>query len=186
LRPPTLCEQNIELKPNSTPVYIKQYRLPQSQKSEVDKQIQGMIEDGIIEEARSAWSSPLLLVPKKVDTNGIKKWRIVIDYRKLNEKIQDDKFPLPNIAEILESLSGSVYFYHLDLYQGYYQLGLNKESRQYTAFTTNKNQYQMTRLPMGLKISPHAFSRMITIAMSGLNFEQCLVYQDDLICYGRS
>lgn len=115
-----------------------------------------------------------------------KKWRVVIDYRKLNNQIQDDKFPLPNIADILDSLSGAVYFTHLDLYQGFYQTKLNKNSRPYTAFTTGKNQYQMTRMPMGLKSSPNSFSRMMTIAMSGLNYDKCLIYQDDLVVYGRN
>lgn len=182
----SLYEQTIELKPHSTPVYVKPYRLPHAQKEEIDRQIQGMLKEGIIEEARSAWSSPLLLVPKKLDNTGVKKWRVVIDYRKLNEQVQDDKFPLPNITDILDSLSGSMYFSHLDLYQGFYQCNLHKQSRTYTAFTTSKNLYQMTRLPMGLKTSPNAFSRMITVAMSGLNYEKCLTYQDDLAVFGRS
>lgn len=170
----SLYQQSIELKPQCTPVYVKPYRLPHAHKKEIDNQIKGMLEDGIIEESRSVWSSPLLLVPKKLDSTGVKKWRIVIDYRKLNDQIQDDKFPLPNITDILDSLSGALYFSTLDLYQGFYQINLHKNSRPYTAFTTSKNQYQMTRLPMGLKTSPSAFSRMITVAMSGLNYEQCL------------
>lgn len=181
-----IYEQTIDLKPPSRPIYTKPYRLPYSQKSEIDNQIKNMLNDGIIEEARSAWSSPLLLVPKKLDNAGNRKWRVVIDYRKLNNQIQDDKFPLPNISEILDSLSGAIYFTHLDLYQGFFQINLNKDSRPCTAFTTGKSQYQMTRMPMGLKSSPSSFSRMMTIAMSGLNFEKCLVYQDDLVVIGRN
>lgn len=181
-----IYEHSIQLKPNINPVYVKPYRLPHAQKPEIENQIKQMLNDGIIEESHSEWSSPLLLVPKKPDQNGNKKWRVVVDYRKLNQCIQDDKFPLPNITEILDSLSGAVYFSHLDMYQGYFQTNLVPSSRKYTAFTTSTNQYQMTRLPMGLKTSPSSFSRMVTIAMSGLNYEQCLVYQDDLICFGRN
>lgn len=181
-----IYEQNIDLKPHTSPIYTKPYRLPYSQKSEIDKQIESMLDDGIIEESRSPWSSPLLLVPKKFDSSGKQKWRVVIDYRKLNDKVQDDKFPLPNISEILDSLAGAIYFTHLDLFQGFYQIGLSKHSRPCTAFTTGKNQYQMTRMPMGLKSSPSSFSRMMTIAMSGLNYEKCLVYQDDLVVIGRN
>lgn len=177
--------QSIQLKENVTPVYVKPYRLPKSQKFEINRQVEKMLEDDIIEETQSEWSSPLLIVPKKTDTTGEKKWRVVVDYRKLNERIKDDKFPLPNISDILDSLSGAVYFTHLDLNQSYYQVNLNPESRKYTAFTTNK-QYQMKRLPMGLKISPSAFSRVMTVAMSGLNYEKCLIYLDDLICFGRN
>lgn len=182
-----LYQQSIKLKENVTPSYVKPYRLPKSQKAEIDSQVRKMLNDDIIEESQSEWSSPLLLVPKKTDNNysGTKKWRVVIDYRKLNEKIKDDKFPLPNISEILDSLSGAIYFTHLDLSQGYYQLELDPSSRKYTAFVTDK-QYHMKRLPMGLKTSPSAFSRLMTVAMSGLHYDKCLIYLDDLICFGRN
>ncbi|KAG7295451.1 hypothetical protein JYU34_021634 [Plutella xylostella] len=179
-----LYSQSINLKPNSTPVFVKPYRLPHSQKNEINQQIKQMLNDGIIEPATSEWSSPILLVPKKGGNNGNKKWRLVIDYRKLNERIEDDKFPLPNITEILDSLSGAVYYSHLDLFSGYYQVNLSEESRKLTAFCSG--QFQMKRLPMGLKTSPSAFSRMITLAMSGLTYKKCFVYLDDLIVFGRN
>lgn len=179
-------DQSIRLKDGASPVYRKQYRIPNAQREELNRQIGEMLNDNIIEESCSEWSSPLLLVPKKPTSDGKRKWRVVIDYRQLNENIQDDKFPLPNITEILESLSGAFYFSHCDLSQSYYQCQLNKNSRKYTSFTTDTGQYQMTRLPMGLKISPSAFSRLMTVAMSGLNYEKCLVYLDDLIIFGRN
>lgn len=95
----------------------------------------------------------MFLVPKKADEQGNKKWRLVIDYRLVNKTIQDDKFPLPNITEILDSLAGAVYFSHLDLSQDYYQVELDKKSRPKTSFTTGNGLFQMKRLPMGLKIS---------------------------------
>lgn len=179
-----ICEHSIKLKNNINPIYTKPYRLPQSLKPEIKKQINKMLEDDIIEESNSEWSSPILLVPKKTD--GSKRWRLVIDFRKLNENIVDDKFPLPNITDILDSLSGSIYFSHLDLQQGYYQLKLDTQSRMYTAFSTDTGHYQLKRLPMGLKTSCSAFSRAMSIAMSGLAFEKCFIYLDDLIIFGRS
>lgn len=144
-----------------------------------------MLEDKIIEPSKSAWSAPILIVPKKADRDGTRRWRIVIDYRLLNKRIKDDKFPLPNITEILDSLSGAMYFLHLDLSQGYYQIELEPSCREYTAFTTNTGQYQLTRLPMGLKVSPSVFSRAMTIAMAGLNYDSCFIYLDDLIVFGK-
>ena len=181
-----IYEQTITLKSNTSPIYTKPYRLPQSLKAELNKQIQNMIKDDIIEETQSEWSSPILLVPKKNTESSEKKWRLVVDYRKLNEKIQDDKFPLPNITEILDSLSGAILFSHLDLHSGYYQVPLEPSSRKFTAFSTNSGQFQMKRLPMGLKISPSAFSRVMTVALSGLTFDKCFVYLDDLIVFGRN
>lgn len=174
----------ISVKPNTNPVFSKQYRLPYSQKDEVKRQINKMLEEGIIEPSKSYWSSPILLVPKKSDTTEDKKWRLVVDYRKLNNCIEDDKFPLPDITEILESLTCSIYFTHLDLHQGYYNVKLDENSRKFTAFYSG--QYQMTRMPMRLKTSQSSFSRMITMAMAGLNYEKCLIYLDDLIVFGRN
>lgn len=181
-----IYKHNIQLEKNASPVYVKPYRLPQAQKEEINKQVGKMLDEGVIEPAQSPWSSPILIVPKKVDKNGERKWRLVIDYRLLNKTTKDDKFPLPNITEILDSLAGAIYFSHLDLAQGYYQVELDKKCREYTAFTTNQGQFQLTRLPMGLKISPSVFSRVMTMAMSGLNYESCFVYLDDLIVFGRN
>jgi hypothetical protein len=181
-----IYRQSIRLKPNANPIYVKPYRIPHSQRQEIEKQVNQMLKDDIIEESRSEWSSPILLVPKKPDGNGNKKWRLVIDYRRLNEQLQDEKFPLANITDILDSLCGAVYFTTLDLNQGYYQLEINERDRPCTAFVTDKGQYQLKKLPMGLKISPSAFSKMMTVAMSGLNYENCFVYLDDIIVFGRN
>lgn len=68
------------------PVYTKSYRYPHVHKTEVQKQIQQMLDDEIIRPSCSPWSSPIWIVPKKLDASGKQKWRIVIDYRKVNEK----------------------------------------------------------------------------------------------------
>lgn len=178
-------EQSISIKPNPIPVYVKPYRIPESLKSEVEKQIKNMLDNKIIERTNSEWNSSVLLVPKK-STDQNKKWKFVIDYRKVNNIIQDDKFPLPNITEILDSLSGAVYFSHVDLQSSYYQTSLEPNSRKIAPFTTNSGQYQMMRLPMELKISPSAFSRVMSVTLSGLTCDKAFVYMDDLIVYGRN
>lgn len=181
-----LYKEKIVLHPNAQPVFRKQYRMAQSQKKIIDSEINKMIENDIIEPAKSPWSSPLLLVPKHSADGEEKKWRVVIDFRELNEKIVADRFPLTNMTDIIDSLGGAAYFTHLDMSSGYYQVELEENSRPCTAFVTDKGQYQLKRLPMGLKISPSAFSRLMTIAVSGLTTEECFTYMDDLIVYGRN
>lgn len=81
-------KHTIQLEQNATPAYIKPYRIPHAEKIEIGKQVNEMLQNGIIEPAKSAWSVPLLIVPKKkTDKNGVRKWSMVIDYRMLNKCI---------------------------------------------------------------------------------------------------
>lgn len=108
------------------PIFTKPYRYPEIHKSEVNKQINKMLKQGIVEPSTSPWSSPLWIVPKKIDASGEKKWRIVVDYRKLNEVTVGDAYPLPNIDEILDQLGHSKYFSCLDLTSGFIRFLLKK------------------------------------------------------------
>jgi len=76
--------------------------LPESQKQEVRRQVEELKRRGIITENNSPCNSPLLVVPKKAYDTGGQRWRLVIDYRKLNEKTVGDAYPLPDVTEILD------------------------------------------------------------------------------------
>nr|XP_018911345.1 PREDICTED: transcription initiation factor TFIID subunit 1-like [Bemisia tabaci] len=91
-------------------------------KAEIQKQIQSMLDQGIIRPSYSPWSSPLWVVPKKLDASGKPKWRVVIDYRKLNAKTVGDKYPLPNIGDLLDKIGRCNYFTTLDLASGFHQI----------------------------------------------------------------
>ena len=76
---------------DNIPVYTKKYRLPHTQKAEIDKQCEDMLAKGIIEPSNSSYNSPVILVPKK-SVDGQKKWRMCIDFRQINKKLQQDRF----------------------------------------------------------------------------------------------
>ena len=69
---------------------------------------------------------------------GIRKWRIVVDYRKLNEKTIDDRFPIPNIEEILDKLGRCIYFTTLDLAKGFHQSEIDERDAHKTTFSIEK------------------------------------------------
>lgn len=175
--------QSINLADN-IPVYVPNYKQIYSQQPEINSQITQMLNDGIIEPSVSHFNSPILLVPKKSETD--KKWRLVVDFRQLNKKLMGDKFPLPRIDSILDQLGRAKYFTTLDLMSGFHQIPLEPESRKYTAFSSPTGHYQFTRLPFGLNISPNSFQRMMTIALSGLSPECAFVYVDDIVVIGCS
>lgn len=166
-------------------VYVKNYRYPHSQKDEINNQVSDMLKNKIIEPSTSNYNSPIILVPKKA-VDGHKKYRLCIDFRQLNKKLIPDKFPLPRIDEILDSLGRTIYFSKLDLYSGFWQVPLDKKSKHLTSFSTSQGSYQFNVLPFGLNVAPNSFARMMAIAFSGLESSTAFIYLDDVIVIGMS
>ena len=118
------ARHTIQLEPGVTPINTRPYRLPKSQKEEIERQVKQLVEDGIVTPSESPWNSPLLIVPRRVGPDGKPKWRMVVDFRKLNEKTIGDAHPLPDITGILDQLGQSKYFTCLDMAIGYHQIAL--------------------------------------------------------------
>lgn len=177
-------KQSLQLNDHS-PVYVKNYRSPHTQKDEINRQINDMLEKKIIEPSLSSYNSPILLVPKK-SLNGDKKYRLCIDYRQLNKKLIPDKFPLPRIEEILDSLGRTQYFSKLDLHSGFHQISLDNNSKHMTSFSTPQGSFQFNVLPFGLNVAPNSFARMMSIAFSGIDPSSAFIYLDDIIVIGIS
>lgn len=167
-------------------INAKLYRYPPKHEEEVRRQIQEMKEQGIIQQSNSKYSSPLIVVPKKMDNSGNKKYRIVIDYRKLNDVTVDDKFPLPNIDSILDKLGKAQYFSTIDLAKGYHQILIKKEDRHKTAFVTPHGLYEFIRMPFGLKNAPATFQRLMNHILRDFINKTCVVYLDDILIFSTS
>lgn len=177
-------EQTLHTSDNQ-PVYTKNYRIPHSQKAEINAQVTKMYKNDIIEPSVSSYNSPVLLVPKK-SVSGDKKWRLVIDFRQVNKKIIADRYPLPRIDDILDQLGRAKWFSVLDLMSGFHQVPLEENSRDITSFTVDSGTFRFKRLPFGLSVSPNSFQRMMNIAFASLSPEKAFMYMDDLIVTGCS
>ena len=133
---------------------------------------------GVIRRSSSAWSSPVVLVPKKDNS-----YQFCVDYRKLNSVTKKDVYPLPRINGILDTLSGAKFFSTLDLAAGYWQIALHPETASKSAFITHRGLHEFVQMPFGMCNAPATFQRLMEVVLAGLLWKNCFVYRDDvLVC----
>jgi len=175
-----LVQHKIDVGDNS-PIKQRPRRVPLGKKQVCDEELDRLEDEGIIEPSNSPWSSPVVLVTKKDGSV-----RFCVDYRKLNEITVKDAYPIPKIEDCIDTLSGSKWFCTLDLLSGYHQVEMDEADKEKTAFSTHRGHHQFTRMSFGLTNAPATFERLMDLVLKGLNWEQCLVYLDDVVVFGNS
>lgn len=112
--------------------------------------------------------------------------RFCIHYRKTNQLIKKDKFSLPKIDTCPDTLNRFRYFSFCDLRQRYWQTVIDERDRDKIAFVTRKSQRRFKVLSFGLCNAPSEFARTMELIMSGLTYDICLVYLDDILVFLKS
>lgn len=177
----------IRLIPNSKPVFVRQYRIPDSHKRILAEILADYEKQGIIEKCQSDFNSPIMLLGKKDSTGSSDDYRLVVDYRKLNQIREIQNFPIPLIDDILNGLAGSLYYSCLDIKHAYWQIKLaDEESRNASAFSANHFQYRWLRMPMGLSTACQTWQKTINTILEPLIGKGVYVYLDDVIVYAKN
>ena len=172
----SLVKHSIPITNGAKPQRQAPHRLGPVKEAEAERQVQKLLQQGMIEPSNGAWSSPVVLVKKKDDS-----WRFCIDYRRLNAVTIQDAYPLPRIDESLDALSGSRFFSTLDLTSGYWQVPLDDDAKEKSAFITRTGLWQWKVLPFGLTSAPATFQRLMERVLHGLHWKTLLLYLDDVI-----
>ncbi|CAF4266608.1 unnamed protein product [Rotaria sp. Silwood2] len=117
---------------------------------------------GLIRPSYSPYAAPALLVAKHDGT-----WRMVVDYKKINNITIKDNHPLPNMEQAIQVLGGGYKFFSkLDMKSGFWQILIKQEDKYKTAFITPDGLYEWNVLAQGLKNCPPLFQRVMTDILS--------------------
>jgi hypothetical protein len=178
LPPHRTHDHAIPLYPGSVPVNSKPYHYSPHHKTEIEQQVQELLQSGFITHSKSPFASPVLLVKKKDGT-----WRLCLDYRKLNALTIKNRFPMPIIEEILDELAGTKYFTKLDMKSGYHQVRMDPADEYKTAFKTHQGHYQYKVMPFGLTNAPATFQCLMNHILQPYLRKCVLVFLDGILIY---
>lgn len=142
------------------------------------RQLMLLINKGFLVRSTSAYASPIHMVWQK------NKYRMCIDYTKLNKGLVKDASPIPRIDDLLKNLKGHKFFAALDLSSGYHQIMVKAADRHKTAVITCLGLFEFCRVPFGLCNAPGFFQAVMHEVLEGLIGTACYVYIDDIIVFG--
>jgi hypothetical protein len=165
------------------PIYVKQFKIPDSHRKEVERHVLEWLKLGVIQPARSRYNSPIFAVMKKDGTV-----RLVQDLRALNNESYTDKYSMKDVkGECIGEIgrSGSTIFNTIDLKAGFWQMILHPRARPYTAFTVpGMGQFQWVTSQMGLLGCPASFQQLIETVVNGIS--SVIIYIDDLLVHSAT
>ncbi|KAF1329279.1 Retrovirus polyprotein, partial [Globisporangium splendens] len=172
-------EHEIQLQPGTKPISVRQWRQSPEQRQVIMDWTKEMVKAGIIRPSTSAFCAPTFCVKKPVG------WRIVHDYRQLNQATIMPAIPMPRKEDTFEAMAGSKWFSCMDLLWGYYQVKLREQDIPFTAFSTPDGLFEYLVTPMGLSGSPGTFNRLLQRVFSDLR-NVMRIYFDDIYVFTRS
>ncbi|MCO5568504.1 hypothetical protein L7F22_022203 [Adiantum nelumboides] len=153
---PNNDDHAIELMPGSSSPNKPPYRVSHAQQEEIMRQVNELVEKGMVRPSSSPFCTPDLLEHKKDGT-----YHMCVDYRALNRITIKNRFLVPQTEDLFDKLQGSAYFSRIDLKSGYHQIRIVNEDILKIAFRTTFGRYEYLVMPFGLKNAPATFNRMM-------------------------
>ncbi len=161
---------------DSKPIKQHPYRMNPAKSAVVKREIEYMLDNGLIEPSQSCYSSPVVLAPKADGTH-----RLCFDYRKVNSVTKTDSFPIPRLEDCIDRVGKARYVTTIDMLKGFWQVPLTERAKEISAFVVQDALYSCKVMPFGMKNSSATYQRLMNKVLAGL--ENCEAYIDDVIVY---
>jgi hypothetical protein len=157
--------------------------MPPNELAELKKQLQDLLNKGLIRPSLSEWGCPALFIKKKKKDNSL---RMCVDYRPLNAVTIKNKYPLPRIDILFDQLSKAKVFSKIDLRSGYYQIKIKPQDIPNTTFSTRYGLYEYLVMPFGLT-NAHAYFMYLMNSVFLLELDKfVIVFIDDNLVYSKN
>jgi hypothetical protein len=180
--PPKMgIQHEIQLQQDCPLPKIDMYGMSVMENAEIKKQIQELLDKGVIIPSISSCGSPIVLVPKKYGT-----WCMCVDFRALNKIMVKNWYPLPRIDCLLDQLKDAKYFTKLDLRSGYHQIRIVEGDTWKTDFKTNQGFFEWRVMPFGLCNAPATFMRVMNDVLRYFLDDCVIFYLDDIFIIRKS
>nr|GEZ48844.1 reverse transcriptase domain-containing protein [Tanacetum cinerariifolium] len=197
---PEFCTHKIIMEEDYKPAVQNQRRVNPKIHDVNKKEVEKLLDAGLIYSIfDNPWVSPVHCVPKKggftvveneknelIPTRLVTRWRVCIDYQKLNEATRKDHFPLPFMDQMLERLAGNEYYYFLDGFFGYFQIPIDPRDQEKTMFTCPYGTFAYRRMPFGLCNAPGTFQRCMLAIFHDMVDKMMEVFMDDFSVFRNS
>jgi len=175
----TLVQHTVDLLPGYTPRRLRAYRVPYHYQDQVNEQVSELLQRGFIEPSTSPQASPLVIVRKAPDANGVRKLRLAVDYRYVNKFTVPTVSNIGDIGELIQTVGQSRYISVFDANSGYHQTLVQESDRWLTSFVCDKGQFQWLRTPFGMRNSGTTFVRALHQVLEPVHY--CTkAYIDDM------
>ena len=169
------AEEEFPLQKQAKPINHHSYRTNSKAQEVIDKCVESMESDGIIEQSPSAWGSPACIVAKADGSPCF-----CVDFRNnFNELLVRETWLMPHSESHIDTVGGAIFITVCDAQSAYRQIRIAKKDCHKTAFVTSKGKYVFKVLPFGIANAPWVFQRVMSLTFA--NFGQ----RSGLLVYGR-
>ncbi|KAL0368286.1 UNVERIFIED_CONTAM: Transposon Tf2-12 polyprotein [Sesamum calycinum] len=157
------------------------YRMAPAELAELRKQLDGLLEAGLVQPSKAPYGSPVLFQRKQDGS-----MRMCVDYRALNKVTIKNKYPIPNAIDLFDKLTKAKYYTKIDLRSGYWQVRVARGDEPKTTCVTRYGSFEFLVMPFGLTNAPATFCNLMNDVLYEYLDRFVVVYLDDIVIYSET